>query len=323
MVKRLRPALLLLLALAACASGKKAAVPAAETERCEYAEASPEARARAAQTHLIFIGFDGLGGHYLPKAEMPTVKRFMAEGASTLKARSVMPSNSWPNWSSMYFGGPPETTGYLDTEAGPQFSGTLRDGYGFFPGIFALLRQSLPENTTAFFYEWDKLEHLCPAGAADPAEHIPDLAARPDEVERVARFIAEEKPQFAAVIFNEPDHVGHQKRHGSAAYYEKLAELDKYVARIEEAARDGGFYEDTVFVISADHGGVLWGHGFNTPRQRNIPLIACGKNIKKNYAIKSEVNIYDIAPTFAAVFGLTPPAAWKVKALREIVENEN
>jgi predicted AlkP superfamily pyrophosphatase or phosphodiesterase len=272
------------------------------------------------KTHVVLIGLDGWGACYLPKAEMPVVKRMMAEGSSTLKARSVLPTNSWPNWSSMFSGAPPEIHGYTDNEGGePFFTGPVRDKFGFFPTIFALVKSRYPESPAALFYEWDRIGFLCPPRAVETIEHIADLSADPQAVERIAVYITEHRPVFTVVVFNEPDSVGHAKRHGSPEYYATLKELDAHIARIERAVKAGGFYEDTVFILASDHGGWLWGHGFNTPKQRTIPLILYGKNIRRGFVIPGQVNIYDIAPTIAAIFGIDAPPVWTGHALKKVL----
>ena len=57
--------------------------------------------------HVILIGFDGLSAHCLNNgADMPTFRKMMAEGASTLENRSILPSSSACNWASMFMGAP-------------------------------------------------------------------------------------------------------------------------------------------------------------------------------------------------------------------------
>ncbi|MDR2047871.1 MAG: alkaline phosphatase, partial [Treponema sp.] len=269
----------------ACASGQKTPRNG-EITRYEYGPPSGNQQLDDKQRniHVVLIGLDGWGAYYLPRAKMPTVKRMMSEGSSTLKAQSVLPTNSWPNWSSMFLGAPPEIHGYTDGgDGGPFFEGSVRDKFGFFPTIFAVLKSRQFESSV--FHEWDRIGFLCPPQAAETIEHIADLSANPQAVERIALYITERGPDFTVIVFNEPDGVGHAKRHGSPEYYATLEKLDAYIARIEQAVQAGGFYEDTVFILTSDHGGWLWGHGFNTPRQRTIPLILYGKNIRRGFVI--------------------------------------
>ena len=109
------------------------------------------------------------------------------------------------------------------------------------------------------------------------------------------------------MVFNEPDHTGFW---GCPSYYAKLAELDGFIAIIEQAVRDAGIYDNTIFILSADHGGTIWGHGSNIPRHRRIPLIIYGNNIKEGFVIPARRSICDIAPTMAVILGLEIPAEW-------------
>ena len=239
--------------------------------------------------HLILIGFDGWGGAYVSKSDMPTVKRMMAAGASSLYVKCVKPSNSLPNWTALFHGTAPENQ---RTEP--------------IPSIFTLVNNSNPDGKTVLFYEWNGLRDIIPDETIEKRKFRSDS----ESASLAADFIIKEKPVFAAIIFNEPDSTGHSKRWGSADYSAKLAELDGFVAIIEQAAKDAGIYDSAVFVLSADHGGVLWGHGFNGSRQRRIPLVIYGSNIKEGYAIPKDRSICDIAPTMAAILGLEIPSGW-------------
>ena len=250
--------------------------------------------------HLVFIGLDGWGGHYVPKAQMPTVKRMMEQGASSLDVRCVMPSNSLPNWTAIFCG----TDNIQNTEQA--FS------------IFSLVKNERPDKSSVFFYEWTELKNICPDEAVEKFEIRSDR----ESAVKIAAYIKENKPVFTAVVFNEPDSTGHNKRWGSSAYYDKLTELDNYIAIIEQAIKDAGIYNNTVFVLSSDHGGTLWGHGFNTAKQRRIPLVIYGRGIKTGYSIPGQKSIYDIAPTMAMILGLTIPAEWTGQRQWEILNGE-
>jgi len=247
--------------------------------------------------HLVFIGLDGWGGVYVPDANMPTVKRMMSYGAWSLDTRGVLPVTSWPNWTSLFCGAPPEQRNRED-----------------FPSIFTLVKNNEQTKKPALFYEWNDLREICPDETAEKQEIFSDL----ESARKVAAYITEKKPVFTAVMFNEPDLTGHAKRWGSAAYYAKLTEMDGLIAVIEQAVKDAGIYDSTVFVLSADHGGSFYGHGGNSSRQRKIPLIIYGSGIKEGFVIYSPVNIYDITPTMAALLGMDIPSEWTGRILYEI-----
>jgi arylsulfatase A-like enzyme len=94
--------------------------------------------------------------------------------------------------------------------------------------------------------------------------------------------------------------------------------LDGLIAVIEQAVKDAGIYDSTVFILSADHGGSFRGHGANFPKQRKIPLVMYGPGIKEGFVILSPVSICDIAPTMAALLGMEIPPEWTGCLLQEI-----
>jgi phosphopentomutase len=97
-----------------------------------------------------------------------------------------------------------------------------------------------------------------------------------------------------------------------------LTQLDSFAAIIEKGVKDSSFYDDTIFILIADHGGLGKDHGGDTPMERNIPLIFFGKNIKKGYEIKSMAMIYDTAATIAHIFGVKTPQPWIGRPITEI-----
>jgi predicted AlkP superfamily pyrophosphatase or phosphodiesterase len=232
---------------------------------------------------------------------MPRVKGMIARGASTFKARAVLPTVSWPNWSSLFSGAAPE----------------IREGRGDFPSLFTVLKNHPGKAGGAvLFYEWEPLAGLCDDAAAEKRR----IRSTAESAREVAAYIREKKPVFTAVVFDEPDGTGHEKRWGSRAYYRRLNEMDGYIGLIEDAVKEAGIYDETVFVISADHGGSFWGHGHNLPKQRAIPLIIRGRGVKEGFTIPPPVSICDIAPTMAAILGLEIPGEWTGRPLGDLFQ---
>jgi arylsulfatase A-like enzyme len=262
--------------------------------------------------HLVFIGLDGWGGAFVSKANMPTVKRMMAQGAWSLDARNVMPAVSWPNWASLFCGAAPEQrASFAKQEASKNRAVKIID---YFPTIFTVVKNSGQEKKAVFFYEWDELQKICPDPATEKQQILSDI----ESAGKIAAYIIEQKPFFTAVSFTEPDDTGHAKKWGSAAYYAKLAEMDNLIAVIEQAVKDAGIYDSTVFVLSADHGGIGRGHGANFPVNRKIPMVFYGSGIKEGFAIPPPVRNYDITPTMAALLGMEIPSEWTGRILYEI-----
>ena len=131
------------------------------------------------------------------------------------------------------------------------------------------------------------------------------------------KYIKEKQPALLAVCFDNPDHVGHQAGHDTPAYYAKLKELDRYVSRIVQAVKDAGMYKETIFILTADHGGINKGHGGKTMQEMQTPFILCGKNVKKGLEFKESMMQYDVAATIAYIFGLKQPQVWIGRPMKQ------
>ena len=104
--------------------------------------------------------------------------------------------------------------------------------------------------------------------------------------------------------------VGHQAGHNTPEYYAKLKELDGYVSRIIQAVTEAGMLKETIFIVTADHGGIEKGHGGRTMQEMQTPFIISGKNIKKEGEFHESMMQYDVASTIAHIFGLKQPQVW-------------
>lgn len=261
--------------------------------------------------HVVLIGLDGWGAYSVEKAEMPNVKRLMNEGAFTLKKRSVLPSSSAANWASMFMGACPEIHGY--TEWGsktPELPSRVVDEDRIFPTIFGLLHRAAPAAEIGCICEWDGIRYVVDTLAMTYEKHITDTPANPATTKCAVNYIRSKKPNLVAIIYDEPDHVGHSAGHDTPEYYAKLKELDGYVGEIIQAVKDAGFYDDTIFIVTADHGGINKGHGGKTMEEMETPFIIVGKGIKKGLEFEESMMQYDIASTIAHIFNIKQPQAW-------------
>jgi arylsulfatase A-like enzyme len=100
----------------------------------------------------------------------------------------------------------------------------------------------------------------------------------------------------------------------------RLPEIDAYIAQIVEATKEAGIYENTLFMIVSDHGGINRGHGSITMDEMEAPLVFFGPGVKKGYKIDVPVVRYDTAPTIAYIFGAKTPDVWRGRAIVEVFE---
>ncbi|HUN02006.1 MAG TPA: alkaline phosphatase [Niabella sp.] len=262
--------------------------------------------------HVMLIGLDGWGAYSMEKADMPVLKELMKNGAYTLKKRSVLPSSSAANWASMFMGAGPELHGY--TEWGsktPELPSRELNKHGIFPTVFSLLREAVPTAEMGVMYEWDGIKYLVDTLSVNYHAQAIESEKNPTLLTEMAvKYLKEKKPTLSAIVFDNPDHVGHSIGHNTPEYYQKLHELDGYIGKIINGLKESGMYDNTIIIFSSDHGGINKGHGGKTMLEMESPFIITGKNIKKGYVINESMMQFDIASTIAYVFNLKQPQVW-------------
>lgn len=278
--------------------------------------ASPKAK------HVIYIGLDGWGAYSVSKADMPAVKGLMEKGCYTLKKRTVLPSSSAVNWASMFMGAGPELHGY--TEWGsqtPELPSRVILKHNIFPTIFQIYRDANPDAEIGVLSEWGGIQFLVDTLSTSHHAVAPDYNKYPTALcEMAEKYIKEKKPALAAVVFDNPDHVGHVIGHDTPEYYAKLHEIDGYIARIVKAVEEAGMLDETIFIITSDHGGINKGHGGKTMLEMETPFIIAGKGIRQGGEFQESMVQYDVAATIAYIFGLQQPQVWTGRPMTQVFE---
>lgn len=262
--------------------------------------------------HVILIGLDGWGSYSVEKADMPNVKALMESGSYTLKKRSVLPSSSAPNWASMFMGAGVELHGYTHWGSKtPELPSREVNRNGIFPTIYSLLRENYADAEIGCIFEWDGIKYLVDSLSLNHMKHVSEALEKPAAIVGYASdYIKKSKPNLLSIIIDEPDHIGHQDGHDTPGYYAKLKELDTYVGQIVESIKAAGIWEDTILIVTSDHGGIEKNHGGFTLEEMEAPFIISGKNIRKGNLITDSMMQFDVASTIAYIFNLRQPQVW-------------
>lgn len=274
-------------------------------------------------THVVVIGFDGLSPDGLQNANTPTFDKLISEGASTMHARAVLPTSSSTNWASMIMGAGPEQHGItsnaweLDNLSLPAI--TQSEPF-LFPTIFKLIREQRNTAEIGAIYHWGDFGRLFEKNAVTFDENF---ATEEETAVNASGYIKEKNPLFTFIHFDHIDHAGHEFGHGTKEYYASVEKADLLLAEIMKAIAESELAENTMVVISSDHGGTGKGHGGESLDEVEIPFILWGKGIKKNYQIKYPVYQYDNAATVAHALDINTPRAWIGKPILEAFEGEN
>lgn len=273
----------------------------------------------ATQKKVVFVAFDGWAAKGFEQAEMPNIKKVYANGARTLQKRSVIPSVSAPNWASMFMGVGIEHHGYTNWDSDkPDFPHRTVSKYGKFPGILGVLRDSSPNMKIGYFYDWGVLKSLVEVEAASVVKQ----AKGEDLAKEAGEYFKREKPDIMFVLFDSPDGTGHKFGWYTPEYFAALKDIDAWFGMIVQAVKEAGELENTVFVLSSDHGGSPNKmHGGKNLNNLDTPFILCGAGIKRNFDITDSVVQYDVAPTVAAIFGIKKfPQIWTGRPVYQAFE---
>ena len=270
--------------------------------------------------HVIVLGFDGLAGFALDSADVPCLRSLMEEGSWTTRKRSVLPTSSAVNWASMFMGGGPDATGYIDWDTKePAFTPAALSPSGHVPTVFTLMREKYPLAETGCAFQWDGICHVVDTSGISM---VGKFEGTEDGIEEqlafVADYIKNSKPELAAFVWDYPDHTGHSVGWYTGEYYSMLKRLDAVVSGVKKAIEEAGMMDDTVLIITSDHGGHQKGHGASVDSDLFSPLIFYGKGIRRGVEISGPVYQYDVAATIADILGLDIPSYWRGKPAREI-----
>ena len=272
--------------------------------------------------HVIIIGVDGLSPDGVMKAETPTLRDMMKRGSWSLHARGVLPTSSSANWASVINGAGPEQHGVTTNnwKVGEfNFPTSVAGSGGFFPSIFQVLTDQKPEWNVGSIYEWDGF------GTLYDHQFVDYDARGKDEDETTTLsvdYIKAKRPEFLFVHLDLVDHAGHAYGHGTPPYYASVAKADKLIGRIRQATVEAGIADDTVILVTSDHGGVGKGHGGESLAELEIPWIAYGTAINPGVELDLPINTFDTAATAAWLLGAKIPFAWLGRPVTLAVRGE-
>lgn len=105
------------------------------------------------------------------------------------------------------------------------------------------------------------------------------------------------------------DMTDDQWRQALACYYGRVSEHDAQLGQVLDALEATGQLENTVVIVTADHGKYVGSHGLDAhnfaafEEAYGIPMIAAGPGIDKGVTSDSRVGLHDVCPTILELAG--------------------
>ena len=278
--------------------------------------------------HVVLIGIDGWAAESVrqaPAEDLPNIHYLMDHGSWTLAKRSVMPSASGINWASMFNGLPTEMHGfYRWNSVKGDIPSTSDNGHGIPPTIYDLIREQRPDAETGCIYDWDCIGPITDTLAMSYHHFIKTYRGKKTMIP-VAEYtklavdhIVGKKPFFFTFYYGALDNAGHNYGWYSPEYMETLKQIDEGVGQIIQAIKDAGIFNDTVIIMSSDHGGTGKGHGKFTMLELETPFIVFGRKIRQGYEFPQPMMQYDTPAVIADILGIKIPEDWRGRPIKSI-----
>ncbi|MDF2837281.1 MAG: hypothetical protein K0Q63_2921, partial [Paenibacillus sp.] len=260
---------------------------------------------------VVFIGIDGAGNAVKdPQANAINIQKLIGEGAVTYEAKAMLPTISAENWGAMFHGVEPSKHKLTNAIVGA----TAYPEKNEYPSYMKLLKQERPMIEQASFVTWSPINK----GIIEDSAGAYKVNGGKDETttQKAVDYIKTEglNTRNLFVHLDEVDGAGHGNGYYTPKFYEQVQKADQYVGRIIQSLEEEGLMEDTLIILTADHGGTRAGsHGGSSPEEQTVFWAAKGKSIKPGTILSDEVNNVDTAAVVAHALRLDIPANWDAK----------
>ena len=250
--------------------------------------------------YVVIVGVDGAGSFYPDATNTPNIDSIFANGAVTRTMRVATPTSSSVSWMSALHGVKPENHGNMENsevEAGIPY--TMNSKY---PSILRVVKEARPDDEVAAIYSWIGIDGIVESEAGITKQQMGDSAI---PTYLANGYIKNNTPTLLYIHLNDPDYIGHTKGHLSDEYYAALETADKHVGAIYKAYEDAGILDETLFIVTADHGGKDTSHGGLSYNEKYVLFAASGKNVT-NTSIEN-MYIRDTAAIALHALGIEQP----------------
>ncbi len=222
--------------------------------------------------HVVILGVDG-GGRFFRNTATPNLDRIFADGSVTYDAQCMTPSISGQNWGSILHGVLPEFHGCTNSSSGPYPSDSP------YPSIFKIIRENDEECELASFNNWSVINNTeIEAGL----NIYMDTGDDDTETSKIVDYLSNHQPKLMFVQFDSVDGAGHSYGNNSTQYMSQITHVDGLIGEIYDKMVETGMMEDTLLIVTADHGHTAsGGHGGSSKDEMTIMLACAGKTVVK------------------------------------------
>ena len=261
--------------------------------------------------HVVVLGVDG-AGNFFSKTDTPNMDRIFADGATNDHVLTSIPTISAECWGSMLLGVTPE----VHRRTNGIVSSIPYDIDSPFPSLFREIRAAYPGAELASFCCWNPINH----GIIENNLGVYEDTAGDDELtDKICAYLEDHDPMMLFVQFDWVDGAGHGHGYGSKEHLDRITVTDALIGRIHDMYVKRGFIDDTLFIVTADHGGYGHSHGGTTDEEKLVFWGAAGKTVKAGTI--GDMVIRDNAAVCLYALGVEQPATWTARVPDDLFVN--
>ncbi|MBR0297757.1 MAG: alkaline phosphatase family protein [Bacteroidales bacterium] len=293
----------LLFFFAACSSKDSAPTPVDPPEPGPEPEPTPPevVVSKGAYKHVFIIGVDG-GGAYFRETNTPRCDEIFMHQATTYQSLMALPTMSAQGWASILHGVLPKFHGCTnDIIAANPYPKNSR-----YPSIFRVVREAMPDAELASFVEWNPIN----IGIVEDGFGVEKQTGNGDAevIGKILNYLNSKTPTLMFVQLSSPDDVGESKGFGSDIYLATLSTVDALVGGIYDKLKQKEILDETLFIVTADHGGINKTHGGDSDLEKYVFMGVAGKTVDHSTIVGAEGR--DVAAIAAYALGLDNPETW-------------
>lgn len=254
---------------------------------------------------VLILSIDGFVPETIELTPMRNLQALMSTGAYSLVAQTTFPSSTLPAHASML-------TGLCPDKHGVNWNSYIPSrGYANGTDIFDLVHTA--GLRTVMIVGKEKIRQVTEPESIDVFEYINDR----DTV--IAARVVELIPQDFGLMFIHfptPDGMGDVYGWLSPEQYSVLFRADEALQTILNALESAGMRDDTLIIVTADHGGHDNTHGTRRLEDMTIPWVIAGPGVR-HVVLSTNVNTTDTAATVAWALGLPIQPDWDGRPVLE------
>lgn len=257
--------------------------------------------------HVVIMSFDGVRAD---AARMAIPASMLTQAAFAWTARTILPSSTLPAHTSMLTGVPPSVHGVRINPNYPR-------GHIAISTVFSVVTEN--GGRAAAFVAKPKLLYLVRPGTAARAEYVPYPKNDSVDVAReAARYLAMNQPHLLFIHVADPDDQGHSYGWMSPPYMAAVRRIPETVGVILDVLRRMGRLDDSLVIVTSDHGGHGRVHGSARSEDMIIPWLAFGA--VEPGPIDKPIVTHDTAATAIAALGMKIPTTWQGTPVLQTVD---